>query len=278
MKQKALVFALCLPGLVFAQSTNDFSTLPSTRAEPKLPNFDATEPSTELPPAEAAPSISIPKLRSPEQEEKKSKSEDWAAEAMKEKQAAAKKKQEEELQQAETRTQQMAAAEQGKAMKKSPEGRPAISKNSTDGLGEADKSKLPAVTGIDGVKPRPSDSGDGRVQPSFDSFTGPSSTSPMGKDYQSGAKPIMPPGNGSDGRMMLPPKAPEPPSGAYKKISEDPNAMVPKTTTKVTATKPKIDDKKAPPAGNPLTPKQPAGLSPYDNTRNVPDPRSTRRF
>jgi hypothetical protein len=144
---------------------------------------------------------------------------------------------------------------------------------------DPDKPMLPAVTGIDGVKPRASDSGDGRVQPSFDSFTGPSSSSPMGKDFQSGAKPIMPPSGAVDGRMMLPPKAPEPPSGAYKKVSEDPYALPAKNEPAKTAPPPKPKaDVKNPPAGNPLTPGQPAGYSPYDNTRVVPDPRSTRKF
>jgi hypothetical protein len=101
----------------------------------------------------------------------------------------------------------------------------------------------------------------------------------MGKDYQSGAKPIMPASSASDGRIMVPPQAPEPPSGAYKKISQDPNALPAKTeTTKpVQQSKQKLDGKN-PPAGNPLTPGTPAGYAPYDNNRIVPDPRSSRRF
>lgn len=273
-----MVTVLCLPGWVLAQSMNDLSSLPSTRPEQKLPNLDEAEPAPKLPEAETPPSISIPRLRSPEEEEKKSKSDDWAAQAMKEKQEAAKKKQEEDLQKEEAKARQLAMQESTKPVKKAPEGSPAVSKSSTDNLVESDKNKLPAVTGIEGVKPRASASDDGRVQPSFDSFTGPSSTSPMGKDYQSGAKPIMPPGSSPDGRM-LPPKAPEPPSGAYKKISQDPNATVPPSTPAKTNAPSKLKlDGKAPPPGNPLTPGIPAGLSPYDNTRNVPDPRSTRRF
>lgn len=279
MKIQVLALVLLFPWAVFSQSMEDLANLPSTKPEQKLPYPDSAEPKASLPDSGAAPSLSIPQLRSPEQEEKKNKNQDWAAQGVQEKQEAAKKKQQEEAAQAEANTQQMAAQEQRKTGKKSAAGDPAISRSSTDSLVEADKAKLPAVTGMDGVKPRASDAGDGRVQPSFDSFTGPSSTSPMGKDYQSGAKPIMPPGSSSDGRMMVPPKAPEPPSGAYKKISQDPYSLPAKTeaTKPSSANKTQLDGKN-PPAGNPLTPGQPAGYSPYDNTRIVPDPRSTRRF
>ena len=279
VKFRGLTLCLLFPWLGIAQSTEDLANLPSTKPEQKLPNLDEAEPQPTLPEGATAPSISIPRLRSPEEEEKKSKSQDWAAQGMQEKQEAAKKKQQEEAAKAEAEAQQMASQQQVKPSKRGAVGDPAISKSSTDGLVESDKAKLPAVTGMDGVKPRASDSGDGRVQPSFDSFTGPSSTSPMGKDYQSGAKPIMPPGSSSDGRMMVPPKAPEPPSGAYKKISEDPNALPAKTETPKAPqpSKPKMDGKNPPP-GNPLTPGQPAGYSPYDNSRIVPDPRSSRRF
>lgn len=279
MRWLALLPALWLSGMAMAQSTNDWSSLPSTKPEQKLPGLDGAEPQPSLPSTETPPSISIPKLRTPAEDEKKNKNEDWAAQGVKEKQEAAKKKQQEEASQAEAKAQQMAREEQLKSSKKTSATDPAISRSSTDALVEADKSKLPAVTGIDGVKPRAANSGDGRVQPGFDSFTGPSTTSPMGKDYQSGAKPIMPPANTQDGRMMVPPKAPEPPSGAYKKISEDPNAIpLQKDTTKpVQPAKPKVEANSVP-AGNPLTPGHPAGFSPYDNSRNVPDPRSTRRF
>lgn len=274
-----ILVSICFLGSAFAQSTNDLSSLPSTKPEQKLPGLDGAEPRPSLPAMETPPSISIPKLRTPAEDEKKSKNEDWAAQGIIDKQEATKKKQQEEAVQAETKVQQMAKEEQLKSPKKTTETDPAVSRSSTDSLVEADKAKLPAVTGIDGVKPRAANSGDGRVQPSFDSFTGPSSSGPMGKDYQSGAKPIMPPSSAQDGRMMLPPKAPEPPSGAYKKISEDPNAMpFQKETPKLAQSiKPKVEAKN-PPSGNPLTPGHPAGFSPYDNTRNVPDPRSTRRF
>jgi len=281
LRMKIRVFALSLlfPWAGFAQSTEDLANLPSTKPEQKLPTLDEAEPKPVLPQGSSTPSLSIPKLRSPAEEEKKIKNQDWAAQGMQEKQEAAKKKQQEETVQAEAKAQQMVSQEQAKSTKKGSVGDPAISKSSTDGLVETDKAKLPAVTGIEGVKPRASDSGDGRVQPIFDSFTGPSSTSPMGKDYQSGAKPIMPPSSSSDGRMMLPPKAPEPPSGAYKKISEDPNALPAKAETPKAPqpSKPKVEGKNPPP-GNPLTPGHPAGYSPYDNTRIVPDPRSSRRF
>ncbi|NDC80160.1 MAG: hypothetical protein EB090_02640 [Verrucomicrobia bacterium] len=279
MKVFPLIIACFLPWILVAQSTDDLSQLPSTRGNQKIPNFEDSETKTDFPETAPSQSISIPRPRPPEQDEKKNKNEDWVAQGVKEKQEAAKKKQEEEAFQAETKAREMSAQEQVKTVKKTQEGSPAISKSAAESSADLDKSRLPAVTGLDGVKPRASDLGDGRVKPGFDSFTGPSSSSPMGKDYQSGAKPIMPAVSSTDGRMMLPPKAPEPPSGAYKKISEDPNAVVPKTETAKTVapSKPKFDGNTTPP-GNPLTPGQPAGLSPYDNTRNVPDPRSTRRF
>ena len=269
------------PWVLMAQSTDDLSQLPSTKGDQKIPNLKETEVKSDLPvtaPSQSQ-SISIPRPRLPEEEEKKSKNEDWAAQGVKEKQEAAKKKQEDEARQAEAKAREMAAQEQVKPSKKSSEASPVIGKSSAEASSEMDKSKLPAVTGIDGVKPRPGDSGDGRIKPGFDSFTGPSSGSPMGKDYQSGAKPIMPPSGSQEGRMSMPPKAPEPPSGAYKKISQDPNAVVVKNEPPKSsqASKSKLESR-VPPAGNPLTPGQPAGLSPYDNMRNVPDPRSTRRF
>ena len=277
MKIRVVVLALFFSGVTFAQNMEDLSTLPSTKSEQKLPDMDAPEPKTVLPEAPSSPSI--PQLRPPAQDDQKAKSQDWAAQGMKEKQDTSKKKQLEQTAQEEEKARNTLLQEPAKAAKKGDSSDPSVSKNSLPGFSESDKGKLPAVTGIDGVKPRANDAGDGRVQPSFDSFTGPSSTSPMGKDYQSGAKPIMPPSSGVDGRIMLPPTAPEPPSGAYKKISQDPNALPAKTeTTKpVQQSKQKLDGKN-PPAGNPLTPGTPAGYSPYDNNRIVPDPRSSRRF
>lgn len=268
---------LFLPGAALAQTMDDLSSLPSTKAEQKMPEMGEAEAKSAFPETPSSPSI--PQLRSPAQDEQKAKSQDWAAEGMKEKQEAAKKKQQEEAAQAEAKARELAAQEQTKTTQKDRDENPVVSKNSVDGLATADKGKLPTVTGIEGVKPRASESGDGRVQPGFDSFTGPSSTSPMGKDYQSGAKPIMPPSSASDGRMMVPPKPPEPPSGAYKKISQDPYALPAKSeTSKPVSTAKTQPEAKNPPPGNPLSPGQPAGYSPYDNTRVVPDPRSTRRF
>ncbi|NCY21120.1 hypothetical protein EBX31_04080 [bacterium] len=282
MKIRCLILGLFFPWVAFAQSADDLSGLPSTKPEQKIPGLDEAEPKISLPEGYNAndSSISIPKLRpSVEEEEKKNKNQDWAAQAMQEKQEAAKKKQLEETSRDEAKAHEIMMQEQKKTAKKGVEGDPAISRSSTDALVESDKAKLTAVPGIEGVKPRATDSGDGRVQPTFDSFTGPSASGPMGKDYQSGAKPIMPSSSAVDGRIMVPPKAPEPPSGAYKKISQDPYALPARNETAkpVQQTKPKLDGKN-PPAGNPLTPGAPAGYSPYDNNRIVPDPRSTRKF
>ena len=143
-----------------------------------------------------------------------------------------------------------------------------------------DENKLPSVTGMDGVKPRAMSSGDGRVQPGFESFTGPSATGPLGKDYQSGAKPIMPPSGGSDTRLASASKLPEVPSGGYRRLSQDPYTMPAGSEDKkkvAAQPKPNLQAKNLP-AGNPLTPGSPAGYAPYDNARIVPDPRSSRRF
>jgi len=282
MQIRWLILGLFLPWMAFAQGVEDLSSLPSTKPEQKLPNLDEAEPKLSMPNGYNinSPSTSIPKLRLPAEDEQKSKSQDWAAQGMQEKQEAAKKKQMETVAQEEAKARKMLQQDSEKMIKKEEGGLdPVVAKNSVAGFTDSEKAKLPTVTGVDGVKSRASDSGDGRVQPTFDSFTGPSSSSPMGKDYQSGAKPIMPPSSGLDGRIMLPPKAPEPPSGAYKKISQDPYALPAKneSTKPVQQAKPKLEGKN-PPAGNPLTPGAPAGYSPYDNNRIVPDPRSTRKF
>ena len=140
MRIRLVLLAVCLPGAVFAQSTNDLSSLPSTRPEQKLPDFDESEPKPKLPEAEAPPSISIPRLRSPEEEEKKSKSEDWAAQGVKEKQEAAKKKQEEEALQAEAKAREMAAQQDVKTGKKTADGSPVISKSLAESPAEDRKS------------------------------------------------------------------------------------------------------------------------------------------
>ena len=203
---------------------------------------------------------------------------------MLQKQEEAKQKREEatlQEQKAKEEAQQTLAEEKKKKEKSSSTpGQPVLAKASVPGFGASDAQKLPAVTGLEGVQPRGMASGDGRVQPSFDSFTGPAGSGPLGKDYQSGAKPIMPNAGTTDGRIQVPPKAPEPPSGSYKKLSQDPYTL-PAGYGEKKATPPPTEAKmppKSPPAGNPLTPGSPAGLSPYDNTKKVPDPRSQRRF
>jgi hypothetical protein len=122
-------------------------------------------------------------------------------------------------------------------------------------------------------------SGDGRVQPAFDSFTGPSGTGPLGKDFQSGAKPIMAGNTTADGRMQVP----QPPSGAYKRISQDPYTMPAGYGEKKPVAPPPPKPVVIPPNPSTGDPKRviddtKAGYSPYDNTRKVPDPRSQRRF
>ena len=159
---------------------------------------------------------------------------------------------------------------------------PTVAGPSTPGFGEADAQKLPVVTGLDGVKPRAMGSGDGRVQPAFDSFTGPSGTGPLGKDFQSGAKPIMAGNTTADGRMQVP-QAPEPPSGAYKRISQDPYSLPAGYGEKKAPPPPPPKPVVIPPNPSTGDPKRviddgKAGYSPYDNTRKVPDPRSQRRF
>ncbi|MCX6935726.1 MAG: hypothetical protein NTZ01_06005, partial [Verrucomicrobia bacterium] len=198
---------------------------------------------------------------------------------------AAKKKQADDavLEDQKSKEKEAMAAKDSKGKAKKGENdlqQPAISKSSMGGVNEADANKLPTVTGMEGVKPRAMGSGDGRVQPGFESFTGPSSTGPLGQDYQSGARPIMPPSGANDGRLASASKVPEVPSGGYKRISQDPYSLPPGSEDKKKATpqpKPTLQGK-TPPAGNPLTPGSPAGYSPYDNLRIVPDPRSTRRF
>ena len=157
-----------------------------------------------------------------------------------------------------------------KEQKQKTPGQPVVGGAAVPGLSVADAQKLPVVTGLDGVKPRGMASGDGRVQPSFDSFTGPSSTGPLGQDFQSGAKPIMPGASATDGRIQVPLQAPEPPSGNYKRISQDPNTFPPGYGEKKSVPAPVAKTPpKNPPAGNPLTPGNPAGLSPYDNLKSL---------
>ena len=86
-----------------------------------------------------------------------------------------------------------------------------------------------------------------------------------------------------DGRISMPPKVPEPPSGGYKRISEDPYSLPSgygqKTASPPAASKPVVIPPN-PPTGDTKRAivESKAGYSPYDNTKKVPDPRSQRRF
>jgi len=266
----------------------DIPDLPSAKASANLPEAEGASPSPDISGAVEGSTTSIPQPRPPAADPAKSGSKDWAAEAMMEKQAAAKKKQAEDMVLEEQKAKEAEVtkakdAKEAKEKSKSDDSdlsQAAVSKGAVEGFKPMDENKLPSVTGVDGVKPRAMGSGDGRVQPGFESFTGPSSTGPLGKDYQSGAKPIMPPGGGSDSRLASASKVPEAPSGGYKRLSQDPYTMpAGSDDKKKVAAQPKPNlQGKNPPAGNPLTPGAPAGYAPYDSARIVPDPRSSRRF
>ena len=269
------------------------SDLPSAEAKPKIPGLDEPAPTPDLSGVTPTESPSIPQLRPPAADPAKTKAaddSDWAAQAMLQKKEEARKKQEEEAAlavQKAKEAQEVAAKEKLQKQNQSgtkTAGQPAVAESAVAGFGSADAQKLPAVTGLDGVKPRGMATGDGRVQPGFDSFTGPSSSNPMGKDFQSGAKPIMLGSSTSDGRMQMPSKAPEAPSGSYKRISQDPYSLPPgygdkKQATAPVAPKPVVIQSN-PSIGNPkrVIDDTRAGYSPYDNAKTVPDPRSQRRF
>lgn len=261
------------------------SDLPSVDAKSKIPQLDSAAVTPDFSDSALPESPSIPKLRAPDKEPEKAKDQDWAAQAMLQKKEDAKKKEQEQAAFAEQKARESQQALEKEKKEKAEEvakasRQPAVAKPAADGFGETDAQKLPVVTGMEGVKPRALASGDGRVQPSFDSFTGPSSASPLAKDYQSGAKPIMPGSASSDGRMQVPP---QPPSGAYKKISQDPYSSPPSLTEKKSTApsppKPVVATPN-PPSGDPkrVIENSKAGLSPYDNSKVVPDPRSQRRF
>jgi len=265
--------------------------LPSAKAAANLPEAEGASPTADLSGAMEGSTTSIPQPRPPAADPAKSGSKDWAAEAMMEKQAAAKKKQAEDavLEEQKAKDAEVTKAKEAKEVKEAKQkskgeggdlSQAAVSKGAVEGFKPMDENKLPSVTGMDGVKPRAMSSGDGRVQPGFESFTGPSATGPLGKDYQSGAKPIMPPSGGSDTRLASASKMPEAPSGGYRRLSQDPYTMpAGSEDKKKVAAQPKPNlQAKNPPAGNPLTPGAPAGDAPYDNARIVPDPRSSRRF
>ncbi len=289
---KRFLIAACLvSGSVFAQTANDgfgLSDLPSAEAQPKLPGLDEPAPTPDvgnIQPSDNNPPI--PQIRPADKDKDRTKDQDWAAQAMMQKQEEAKKKQQDDAILAEQKareSQEALAKEKKEKQEKSAQAskQPTVAGPSVSGFGEADAQKLPVVTGLDGVKPRAMASGDGRVQPGFDAFTGPSDTGPLGKDFQSGAKPIMAGTATADGRMQVP-QAPEPPSGGYKRLSQDPFSMPPgygqKTPAALPPPKP-VTIPPNPPTGDPkrVINDSKAGFSPYDNSRKVPDPRSQRRF
>lgn len=293
--KRFLIMVCLVSGSVFAQTAKEgslgLSDLPSAEAAPRIPGLDEPAPTPDFSGATPTESPSIPQLRPPAADPAKSKGaedSDWAAQAMLQKKEEAKKKQEEEAALAAQKAKEaQEAAAKEKLREQSQTGmksgtQPVVASSAVPGFGSADAQKLPAVTGLDGVKPRGLPSGDGRVQPGFDSFTGPSGTGPLGKDFQSGAQPIMARNTTAEGRMQVP-QAPEPPSGAYKRISQDPYSLPAGYGEKKAVAPPPPKPVVIPP--NPSTgdakraiDDSKAGYSPYDNTKKVPDPRSQRRF
>jgi hypothetical protein len=267
-----------------AESTKD---LPSTQAPTQLQGLESENPKPDLSGVEPSPTSSIPQPRTPAADMAKPSSQDWG-EDMKAMQESKKKEQEktammEEQKAKEAKELQDKLAQEKKekaTLQKGSESMsaPAVSQSSVRGVDRQNEAKLPSVTGLDGVKPRSMSSGDGRVNPGFDSFTGPEGSGPLGKDYQSGAKPIMPPSGSYDSRLNAAGQAPQAPSGGYKQISQDPYSVPPGSEKKVTA------QVKPSPLVNQPEPKKtvgavpPAGYSPYDNLWNVPNPRTPPRF
>jgi len=144
-------------------------------------------------------------LRPPVADPAKSKatdSSDWAAQAMLQKKEEAKKREEEQTALAEQKAREtqmtLDKEKKEKEAKAKSSDQPAVAKAAVPGFGQAEAQKLPAVTGLDGVKPRGMASDDGRVQPGFDSFTGPSSGSPLGAP-PSQPKPVVIPPNPTSG-------------------------------------------------------------------------------
>ena len=265
------------------------SDLPSVDPKSKIPQLDSPAVTPDFSDSVLPESSPIPKPRAPEKGTEKAQDRDWAAQAMMQKKEDAKKKEQEQTALAGQESQE--SRQTLEKDKKNQQGettgtpkQPAVAKPAAGGFGDSEVQKLPVVTGLDGVKPRAMASGDGRVQPGFDSFTGPSSTGPLGKDYQSGAKPIMPGSSSADGRMQVLPQPPEPPSGGYKRISQDPNSLPPGYGEKKPVVPPAPKPVAIPPNPDPGDTKKvdlketKAGFSPYDNSKRVPDPRSQRRF
>ena len=267
-----------------AESTKD---LPSTQAPTQLQGLESENPKPDLSGVEPSPTSSVPQPRPPAADMAKPPSQDWGDD-MKAMQESKKKEQEktammEEQKAKEAKELQDKLAQEKKEKATSQKGSepmsaPAVSQSSVRGVDLQNEAKLPSVTGLDGVKPRSMSSGDGRVNPGFDSFTGPEGSGPLGKDYQSGAKPIMPPSGSYDSRLNAAGQVPQSPSGGYKQISQDPYSVPPGSEKKVTA------QVKPSPLVNQPEPKKtvgatpPAGYSPYDNLWNVPNPRTPPRF
>ena len=267
-----------------AESTKD---LPSTQAPTQLQGLESENPKPDLSGEEPSPTSSIPQPRPPAPDMAKPSSQDWGDD-MKAMQESKKKEQEkmammEEQKAKEAKELQDKLAQEKKekaTLQKGSESMsaPAVSQSSVRGGDRQNEAKLPSVTGLDGVKPRSMSSGDGRVNPGFDSFTGPEGSGPLGKDYQSGAKPIMPPSGSYDSRLNAAGQVPQSPSGGYKQISQDPYSVPPGSEKKVTA------QVKPSPLVNQPEPKKtvgatpPAGYSPYDNLWSVPNPRTPPRF
>jgi hypothetical protein len=258
--------------------------LPSAKPSVQLPDMKGEDPKPDLSGMDPNPTSSIPQPRPPAVASNQGESKDWGAD-MKALQDANKKKQEEmavlEEKRAKEAQEKLALEKKEKAeLKKEGEGKktPAVSQSSLPEIRGGSENKLPPVTGLDGVQPRSMSSGDGRVNPAFNSFTGPEGSGPLGRDYQSGARPIMPPSGSYDSRLNAAGQAPQVPSGAYKQISQDPYSAPPSSEKKVTA------QAKPQPLVNQPEPKKtvgatpPAGYSPYDNLWNVPNPRTPPRF
>jgi len=288
MKWIALA-GFALSGLGWAQgfegaTAESVKDLPSAKASVQLPDLKAEDPKPDLSGMNPNPTSSIPQPRPPVEDPNKVESKDWGAD-MKTLQDASKKKQEEmavmEQKKAKEAQEKLAVEKKEKAeLKKDGDAKksPAVSQSSLPEIRSGSENKLPPVTGLDGVQPRSMSSGDGRVTPAFSSFTGPEGSGPLGKDYQSGARPIMPPSGSYDSRLNAASQAPQVPSGAYKQISQDPYSATPGIEKKVTA-----QAKPQPLVNQPETKKTvgatpAAGYSPYDNLWNVPNPRTPPRF
>lgn len=288
----ALLAVFLLASRILAQtggegSATGLSDLPSAEAKPKLPGLDEAAPAPDLSGVAPPGTTSVPQPRPPAADpvqKKKTDDADWAVQSMVQKREEAKKKEQEQAALTEEKAREsqkkLDQEKEDKATQASKQ--PTVAGPAASGFTSVEAQKLPAVTGLDGVKPRAMASGDGRVQPGFDAFTGPSSSSPMGGDFQSGAKPIMPGTTATDGRMQVPSKVPEAPSGAYKRISQDPYTL-PAGYGEKKAAPPPPKPVVIPPNPSTGDPKRAiddskAGYSPYDNSKKVPDPRSQRRF